>query len=110
MTDDEAKQNIDVIRKNAVEQARPSSRHKPPGQSLFLEVSETRRQVPPVFSPSQGTVAPGPEPFSGLPAGILSMDGVDAEVCKNITALRTGHDTTLACLGKASLAWNIACR
>lgn len=90
MTDDEAKQNIDVIRKNAVEQARPSSRHKPPGQSLFLEVSETRRQVPPVFSPSQGTVAPGPEPFGGLPAGMLPMDGVDVEVCKILLPYKQG--------------------
>lgn len=82
MTDDEAKKKIDVIRKNAVEQARPSSRHKPPGQSLFLEVSETRRQVPPAFSPSQRTVVPGPEPSTGLPAGILSTDGVAVEVCQ----------------------------
>lgn len=80
LADEEVKQKIDFIRKNAVEQARPSSRHKPPGQSLFLEVSETRRQVPPTFSPSQRTVAAGPEPFSGVSAGILSMDAVDDEV------------------------------
>lgn len=80
MADEEAKQHIEVTRKNAVEQARPPSRHKPPGKSLFLEVPETRRQVPPAFSPSQGAIDAGTESCSGLPSGMLPMDGADVEV------------------------------
>lgn len=80
LADEEAKQHIEATRKNAVEQTRPPSRHRPPGQSLFLEVPETRRQVPPVFSPSRGTGTNGTESCGALPSGILSMDAPDVEV------------------------------
>lgn len=80
IADEEAKHHIEVTRKNAVEQARPSSRHKPPVQSLFLEVPETRRQVPPVLPASQGAVVVSAESCRGLPPGRLSVDGADVKV------------------------------
>ncbi|CAM9396645.1 unnamed protein product, partial [Hapterophycus canaliculatus] len=61
----EAKQLVDATRKDAVEQSRPPSRHKPPGQSLFLDVPETRRQVQPMFSLSRGTLATGADSCDG---------------------------------------------
>eukprot|EP00752_Nemacystus_decipiens_P005931 g5356.t2 len=78
MADEEAKQHIEATRKNAVEQTRPPSRHKPPGQSLFLEVRETRRQVPSAFCPSR-VAGPGTESCGALPPAILSMEVPDAE-------------------------------
>lgn len=87
MADDEAKQHIEATRKNAVEQTRPPSRHKPPGQSLFLEVPETRRHVPPVFSPSRGTGTTGTESCSALPSG-MPMDVPDVEVLRLVFTIR----------------------
>lgn len=80
MADQEAKQHIEATRKNAVEQTRPPSRHKPPGQSLFLEVPETRRQVPSAFCSSRAAGTTGTESCGALPPAIVSMDVPDAEV------------------------------
>ena len=80
MADEEAKQHIEATRKNAVEQTRPPSRHKPPGQSLFLEVPETRRQGPSAFCSSRATGTTGTESCGALPPAIPSMDVPDAEV------------------------------
>lgn len=76
LADKEAQQHIEVTRKTAVEQTRPPSRHKPPAQSLFLEVPETRRQVPPAFS---ATLA-GTESCGGHTPGRHAMDSADVEV------------------------------
>lgn len=78
--DEEAQQHIEATRKNAVEQTRPPSRHKPPGQSLFLEVRETRRQVPSAFCSSRAAGTTGTESCGALPSAIISMDVPDAEV------------------------------
>lgn len=73
--DEQAKQHIEATRKNAVEQARPLSRHKPPERSLFLEVPETRRQIPQSFCGSRGA-----EPYGDLTPRRSSLDGSDNEV------------------------------
>lgn len=80
MADEEAQQHIEATRKNAVEQTRPPSRHKPPGQSLFLEVPETRRQVPSAFCSSRAAGITSTESCGALSPAILSMEVPNAEV------------------------------
>lgn len=79
VADKEAQQHIEVTRKTAIEQTRPPSRHKPPAQSLFLEVPEMRRQVPPMFS---ATLA-GTESCGVLARGRhAAMNSADVEVAR----------------------------
>ncbi|CAM9330120.1 unnamed protein product [Ectocarpus sp. 6 AP-2014] len=99
MTDEEAKQLIEATRKTAVEQTRPPSRHKPPEQSLFLEVPETRRQIPPALSPSRRMLPHGAESCSALSPGVFSIDVPEAEASPSardalgtIFALDRRHD------------------
>lgn len=77
-TGEKAKQLVEATRKNAVEQSRPPSRHKPPGQSLFLDVPETRRQVQSAFAFPRGTLPTGVESCDGT---TRSVDAADVEVC-----------------------------
>ncbi|CAM9282626.1 unnamed protein product [Ectocarpus fasciculatus] len=99
MTDEEAKQLIEATRKTAVEQTRPPSRHKPPEQSLFLEVPETRRQIPPALSPSRRMLPHGTESCSALSPGVFSIDVPEVEASPSardalgtIFALDRRHD------------------
>lgn len=80
MADEEAKQHIEATRKKAVEHTRPPSRHKPPGQSLFLEVPETRRQVSSAFCPPRAPGANGTDSCGVLPSGVIPMEVPDVEV------------------------------
>lgn len=89
MADEEAKQHIEATRKKAVEHTRPPSRHKPPGQSLFLEVPETRRQVPSAFCPPRAPGANATESCGVLPPGIVSMEVPDVEVKRTNQILPT---------------------
>lgn len=82
-----AKEHVAVTRKTAVEQTRPVSRHKPPVQSLFLEVPETRRQIPPSYS----TTVAGTDSCGGPTPGRYGIDGSDMEastVCWSSQCLR----------------------
>lgn len=82
-----AKEHVAVTRKTAVEQTRPVSRHKPPVQSLFLEVPETRRQIPSTFS----TALAGTESCGGPTPGRYSIDSTDMKastICSSAQCLQ----------------------
>ncbi|CAM9112628.1 unnamed protein product [Scytosiphon promiscuus] len=95
-TDERAKQLAEATRKNAVEQSRPPSRHKPPGQSLFLEVPEPRRQVQPAFAFPRGAPPTGAESCDGTAHSVDSADveasSTTRDALEVIFALDRRHD------------------
>ncbi|CAN0129337.1 unnamed protein product [Ascophyllum nodosum] len=78
---EQAKQHIEAARKNAVEQARPPSRHKPLERSLFLEIPESRQKNPPTFCPSRGAHVGGADSCSDVTPRSLELfkDGANKE-------------------------------